>query len=130
MRRRWKFALFLAVGCALLGVSARLLLRPPAPSARINPAVCEHIEAGMTPAEVEVLIGLPPGDYRAEAASPRHRAAFLPKQGVQILEWEADDCNIQVRVDERSRRVVSKICGEPAPSPLRTFLEQLRARVG
>jgi hypothetical protein len=130
MRRRWKLVLLLAVGCALLGVSAYTLLRPPGPPARINPVVFEQIEKGMTPAEVEVLIGLRPGDYRANAASPRHRAELLPKKDTRILEWEADDCNIQVRVDEHTNRVVSKVCGEPLPSPFRAFLEQGRAWAG
>jgi hypothetical protein len=127
MRRRWKVALLLAAGCALLGVAGWALLRPPAPSARINEAAYERIEDGMTPAEVEAVIGLPPGDYRSDPARPRAYAEFMPQQGVRVLEWVGDDSNIQVRVDERTGRVVSKIMGEPLPSPLRAAWDQVRS---
>jgi hypothetical protein len=118
--------LFTAAG-ALLGVAAWLLVRPPAPPSRITPEASERIAPGMTAAEAEAVIGLPPGDYRADSVSPRHYAEFMPKPGVRILEWEADDCTIQVRVDEDSGRVLSKIVGEPLRPPgpwqrLRTWL--------
>jgi hypothetical protein len=82
----------------------------------------------MTEAEAESVIGLPPGDYRSDPASPGHFAEFLPKPGVRILEWEADSCNIQVRVDENSGRVLSKIVGEPLspPTPWQRLRDWLR----
>jgi hypothetical protein len=109
----------LAAFCAVLGMAVWLLSRPGPPSSRITPAAAERIERGMTAAEVEAVIGLPPGDYRSDPASPRHYAEFLPQPGVRLLEWEADSCTIQVRVDEKSDRVQSRIVGEPLgpPSP-------------
>jgi hypothetical protein len=130
MRRRRKFVLLLAPICVLLSLLGWSFYNQHQPSARINPLAYERIEAGMTQSEVETIIGLPPGDYRSNLASPRHRAEFVPKAGVQILEWEVDDCNIQVRVDEQSGRVLSKICGEPLPSRTRRFFNQLRERAG
>jgi hypothetical protein len=130
MRRHWKRALLLVLVCVLLGLLAWTVLRPPSPAERINSEVYERIEEGMTPAEVEALIGLPPGDYRVDPASPRHRAEFLPKKGVAILEWEADDCNIQVRVDESSGRVIGKIFGEPLSSSAHNFWKRLRGWAG
>jgi hypothetical protein len=131
MRWRRKLAACAAV-CALLvaGGLAWLLLRPVPPSARVNRGAFARIEPGMTPAEVETVIGLPPGDYRADPASPRHRAEILPKPGERVLEWEADDCNIQVRVAGGTGRVVSKICGEPLPTPLQEFLDDVHSRIG
>jgi hypothetical protein len=125
-RRRWQLALLAAAGCALLGAGAWVLLRPAPPSSKINPSAAERIETGMTQAEAEAAIGLPPGDYRSDPAGPRHFAEFLPRTGVRIVEWEADHCNIQLKVDEQSGRVVSKIVGEPLPPP--SFWDKLRAR--
>jgi hypothetical protein len=125
--RRWKIGL-LAAACAVLGVAAWLLVRPPSPSSRITPEASELIVPGMTAAEAEAVIGLPPGDYRSDLASPRHYAEYLPKPGVRVLEWEADACTIQVRVDEGSGRVLSKIVGEPLRPP--TIWQRLRTRLG
>jgi hypothetical protein len=132
MRRRWKLVLSAAVVWAVLLVAGLLWLwlRPVPPSARVNAAAFAHIERGMTPAEVEAVIGLPPGDYRSDPASPRHRAEFLPQKGVHVLEWEGDACNIQVKVDDGTGRVLSKICGEPAPSRVQAFLEWAGSLVG
>jgi hypothetical protein len=132
MRRRRKLVLFTAAGCALLllGGAVWLLLRPLPLSARINAEAFERIEPGMTPAEVGAVIGLPPGDYRSDPASVRRRAEFLPQKGARVLEWEGDGFNIQVRVDEGSGRVRSKICGEPLSPPAHPFLERLRALAG
>jgi hypothetical protein len=124
-RRRWQLALLVAAGCALLGAAAWVLLRPAPPSAKVNPAAAERIERGMTEAEVEAVLGLAPGDFRSDPNGPRHFAQLLPQQGFRILEWEADRCNIQVKVDERSGRVVSKIVGEPLAPP--SFWEKVRA---
>jgi hypothetical protein len=122
-KRRWTIVL-LSAACAVLGMAAWLLSRPAPPSSRITPAAAERLEGGMTAAEAEAVIGLPPGDYRSDPASPRHYAEFLPKPGVRVLEWQADFCTIQVRVGENSGRVLSTLVGAP-PSPwqrLRTWL--------
>jgi hypothetical protein len=126
--RRRRLALFAAVGCALLGAAAWVLLRPAPPSSKITPAAAERVEPGMTQAEAEAAIGLPPGDYRSDPAGPRHFAAFLPKPGVRVVEWEADRCNIQLKVDETTGRVVGKIAGEPLAPP--GFVERVRASLG
>jgi hypothetical protein len=125
--RYWKITL-LAAACAVLSVAAWLRVRPLSPSSRITPAASERIVPGMTAAEAEAVIGLPPGDYRAGPASPRHYAEFLPKPGVRVLEWEADDCTIQIRVDQPSGRVLSKIVGEPLGPPL--LWQRLRTWLG
>jgi hypothetical protein len=127
-KRRWQLALLAVVGCALLGAAAWLLLRPDPPSSKITTAAAERIEPGMTEAEAEAAIGLPPGDYRTDPAGPRHFAEFVPQKGVRLLEWEADGCNIQVKVDERSGRVLTKIAGEPYTPP--TFWQRARAWLG
>jgi hypothetical protein len=119
--------LVVAVG-VLLGVPLGLFLWPRPPSARINAEAYERIEDGMTAAEVEAVIGLPPGDYRSDPAGPRHFAEWIPGSGVQVLEWEADHCNIQVKVDQRSGRVVSKLMGEPIRPA--TLMERLRGWAG
>ena len=126
MRRRWKVALALVAG-VLLGAALWLRLRPDPPSARINSSAYERIEDGMTPAEVEAVIGLPPGDYRSDPARPGAYAEFLPRPGVRVLEWVNDQCNIQIRVDRRTGRVAGKILGEPLPSPLRRAWDDFRS---
>jgi hypothetical protein len=117
LKRRWMIVP-LSAACAGLGVAAWLLLCPAPPSSRITPAAAGRIERGMTAAEAEAVIGLPPGDYRSDPPGPGHFAEFLPKLGVRVLEWEAGACTIQVRVDENSGRVLSKLVGESlGPSP-------------
>ena len=123
-KRCWMITLFTAAG-ALLGVAAWLLVRPPAPPSRITPEASERIAPGMTAAEAEAVIGLPPGDYRSDPTGPGHFAEFLPRPGVRVLAWEADSCTIQVRVDENSGRALSKLVGEPLGPP--TPWERLRA---
>jgi hypothetical protein len=125
MCKRWKVALALAAG-VLLGVPLWLLLRPLPPSARVNRSAYECIEEGMTPAEVEAVIGLPPGDFRSDPARPRAYAEFLPRPGARVLEWVGDDCNIQVRLDERTGRVANKIMGEAIPSMPRRAWQDFR----
>jgi hypothetical protein len=127
MRRRRRLVLLAVLGCALLGVPAWLALRPVPPSARITAEAAEGIEPGMTAEEAEAVIGLPAGDYGSDPAGPRHFAEFLPREGVRVLEWEADGCNIQVRMDEESGRVLSKVVGEPItpPSPWRRLRDWL-----
>ncbi len=117
MRRRWKLILLAAACLVLLCAALWLLLRPPPPSSKITPAAAERVAPGMTEDEVVAAIGLPPGDYRSDPAGPRHFVEFLPKPGVRVLEWEADACNIQVKVDEPTGRVASKIVGQPMPPP-------------
>jgi hypothetical protein len=128
MRRRRRVVLLAAAGCALLGAAAWVLLRPAPPASKVTPAAAGRVEPGMTQAEAEAAIGLPPGDYRSDPAGPRHFAEILPQGGTRVVEWEADRCNIQLKVDKRSGRVVSKIVGEPLPPP--SFWEQVRARFG
>jgi hypothetical protein len=127
-KRGRMLALIAVVVCALLGVQTWLLLRPAPPSTKITAAAAGRIERGMTTVEVETIIGLPPGDYRSDPATPRHYAELLPKEGGRVLEWEADGCNIQVMVDDQSGRVLSKIVGEPiTPVPL---MERVRTWLG
>jgi hypothetical protein len=127
-KRRWMIV-SLSAACVVLGLAVWLLSRPAPPSSRITPAAAERIERGMTAAQAESVIGLPPGDYRTDPGSPGHFAEYLPKPGVRVLEWEADSCTIQVRVDQDSGRVLSKLVGEPSnpPTPwqrLRTWLRR------
>jgi hypothetical protein len=87
MLRRRNFVFLLAPVCILLSLLGWLFYIQHLPSARIKPEVCERIQPGMTQREVETIIGLPPGDYRSDPASPRHRPKFVPEAGVRILEW-------------------------------------------
>ena len=58
---------------------------------------------------MEDIIGLPPGDYRSDPAGIFRHAEFVPGPDTQILEWEGENCNIQIRVDKRTARVTTKI---------------------
>ena len=115
-RHRW--LLLAVVACGLLATGAYCLTRP---RLSINEETCAKIRPGMTRAEVEGLIGGPPGDY---TTSPRLRGGCA--MAYEICDcWVSDEGEIVVEFDDG--RVSQVRFGEVlGPS----FLERLRTWLG
>lgn len=94
-RRRRSWPLLSAIACIALAASAFWLAHP---RVSISQATCDKIKPGMTRAEVEALIGGPPGDYSTKSALP---AILELPPGVSRFElWFDDQGVIMVVFDE------------------------------
>lgn len=106
LRSRW----LLAALCLLLAADLGLLALRLSPSP-INAASLDRIRPGMTRAEVEALLGGPPGDYRRRGAVYDALAVVVPdgqpeadkytSEGTE--EWLGDRMLIAVRFDRGDR---------------------------
>jgi outer membrane protein assembly factor BamE (lipoprotein component of BamABCDE complex) len=74
----------------------------------------ERVEIGMTRAEVEALLGGPPGDYRTnpERFSISHHslAQFRLEEAYAKDDWIVDEAMIQVWFDANDRVVRTRLC--------------------
>jgi hypothetical protein len=121
-RRRW--LLFAVVACGLLATGTYWLT---CPRLSINEETCAKIRLGMTRAEVEALIGGPPGYY-----GYKPEIALDPEQGPMQFWSGPDQFTIFVRFDD-NRKVVST--GSLAPfgcgiAVEPSFLDRLRNWLG
>ena len=88
---------------AFLACAAVQLVLPKPP--RISQASCDRIQPGMTRAEVEALLGAPPGDYetgRRGIVLDLYGSGVLMREG-RREEWGGDEGFIQVGFDEDER---------------------------
>jgi hypothetical protein len=107
VRARW-FALGLLTA-ALLVFGALLPLALPR-ACRVNRAAFERIEEGMTEAEVEEILGGPPGDYRT-GPPPEFESHFSSGPLLMDLRtWQGDDGDAEVCF--RDGRVSWKVFGQ------------------
>src|SRR4051812_48221180 len=134
------------VALFLLVAAAWFLRSPPPPSAKLSPSAYERIAPGMRLAEVEAILGLPPGDHREGASevgdgkmlvygsdtwAPLRLAdgqiGHFP--GVEFFVWGDDYHIISVGVDE-GQVVVAKRLYEvrraPPAQPLPPAARQAR----
>jgi hypothetical protein len=84
----------LAVGLVLFGAVFALLRPRPCP---VNRAAYERIEEGMTLADVEAILGGPPGDYQTRPSVHYPHIGALevcPEES-----WEGDELPVQVYFD-------------------------------
>jgi hypothetical protein len=96
-RRRRLFVGVIAAG-GLVAFVAWLWLVPP--HHHINRDSFEKIRRGMTQAQVEAILGVPPGDYSFGAKiAPQGRQRPLPI-GVREEEWWADEEGVVVAFNE------------------------------
>lgn len=94
-----RFRIIIVVGAAVLligtigwRISTVAARRPP----RINQESFNEILVGMTVAEVEAIIGGPPGDY-----TYGRRMAFN-HHAIAVTTWTGDEAEIQLRLDTRN----------------------------
>jgi hypothetical protein len=116
---RWRRLLHLVVPTLLLLLFGMMLLVPTRPKP-VNRAAFEGIKPGMTLAEVETLLGGPPGNYRSgevdldlSGGSPEFdnvmnaMEVLLGERKVRHEWWQGDAGNAWVCFDEADR-VVTK----------------------
>jgi hypothetical protein len=92
----------LAVALVLCGASLALV----APRhCSVNRAACDRIKEGMTRAEVEQILGGPPGDYRTRPG-PAVPSTFVSAPARLFYcheEWRGDGVALWVNFDDRGR---------------------------
>src|SRR5205085_2763135 len=120
MKPRRRKLLVALVAAAIVGWMAfagwRWLNRRPH---RINAYSASQIEMLMTPAEVEAILGVPPGDYTTRGLSPdpwalaagRKYVASLRPDQYRCEEWLSDDYCLWVVFDLQAGGVVGNHLG-------------------
>lgn len=94
----------------------------------VNETNFNRIRVGMTQAEVEAILGCPPGDY---ATRPWMADAFEEdyQEPDRLETWASDWGYIRVRFD-KSDRVSAKELRDQFPIPQPGLLDRLRAWLG
>jgi hypothetical protein len=120
--RKWLFV-GLAVALVLCSLLLPLLLPWHCP---VNWAASERIKEGMTRAEVEAILGGPPGDYRTR---PEGFIFEIPRTSMQVSErWYGDEGKVDVGFDLDNTQVCSVWFIEAERTAPRT-IELVRWRV-
>jgi hypothetical protein len=118
MASRKRRRLLIALGLVLAAVAAWYLL---APVPRISSYYSRKIQPGMTRAQVETILGGPPGDYRtAPFRLPDDQIIAQVPAGERWLpageQWQGDRFSVYVTFDAQGR--VDKVTGfMPGPMP-------------
>ena len=96
MTRRWRFfvvGLFVAATALLVSVALNQ------PSSSLPKDRIEKLKSGMTKAEVEEIMGMPPGDYTTR----RFHSTYKPAEN--SLAWWTDEAILDLRFDIFERLV-------------------------
>jgi hypothetical protein len=125
MHKRSRLLLWsgLLVALAGAGFAGVVWLTMPAPS-RINDATVASIRPGMTGADVERLLGGPPGDYTTRDVYWAMESSRLVPPGTP-LSWIGDEGEATVYFDEEGG--VTGAFFDYAFSPPKPFLDRLRS---
>src|SRR5262245_50075207 len=111
-----------AVALLLIGLLPLLF-----PRSRITKEACDRIEEGMSQAEVEAILGGPPGDYRTVTADPDLTGWRLGSgRRRTVVSWLGDEGSIEAGFG-RSGFLVTKEFDKSTPPNL-GFLGQWRGR--
>jgi hypothetical protein len=97
MSTRKKRVMLIATIAGVVAAMSAVLFMPRGD--RINSHYCRKIKSGMTLAEVEEVLGCPPGDYRAE---PRKPDTWTPPVAPGAL-WRGERLTIYVVLDGQNR---------------------------
>ncbi len=137
MRKRWRGVLLLVVACAALAGVAGHFLRPNPQPVKLSAEAYERVKVGMARAEVEAVVGVPPGDYRrrpgrGKVYSPlagEPPASLGKASGLGRAEWWHDEHSPFVWVDGRGQ-VAGEAFNEAVPPPPGGPLDELKAWFG
>jgi hypothetical protein len=125
-KRRWLIVLFV-IG-TLIAVTVFIYTDRPRP--RINreswDEIRNRIEAGLTLAEVEAIIGTPPGDYSSWTLAPglRRNVGLNRSDCFAQHLWIGDDSSIHVFVDESGKVQTTHLWEYAEPGD--TVIDRLR----
>jgi hypothetical protein len=100
MRKRW-WLIPLAVVLVVVGFLLPVLF--PSPS-KVTGANCERIKEGMTRAEVDGILGGPPGDHRTRPPASHPGRGIVMPDGVSLDIWTGDDGEIWVFYESKRVR--------------------------
>jgi len=123
MTRRW-----LLLGLAILAtaVAGSMVLLLTAPRHRINEDSVKLIQNGMTQAEIEVVFGVPPGDYSSGGLRVYWEE---PQKRLDRKEWTGDAVGVEVFFDP-SGKVQAVDQYQVFPFPSEPLLAKLRRWLG
>ncbi|MCI0680577.1 MAG: hypothetical protein L0Y71_00620 [Gemmataceae bacterium] len=89
MKKRWYLRLSVIALLGTAGFVVLLMTRPASPINRVN---FKKIQVGMTLAEVEAIIGLPPGDYSTGSlVTVEYKECTVAMQVLKEMGKEADE---------------------------------------
>jgi len=121
--RKWVVG-FLALALLLVGVLMPLVVPRHCP---VNRRAFERVEVGMTQAEVQAILGGPPGDYRTRpgpAPCCFHNSTFWHDE-----QWFGDEGNVVVLYDRRKPNPVVHLSWTDEPAYSSGLLELARWRL-
>jgi hypothetical protein len=98
MRKRLRWLVCLAVVLVLVGVLVHLLFPSASPVTRV---AFDRIQTGMTQAEVEAILGGPPGDYRTRPMDPIYENHRSTDPEIEPLQWWGDEGEVLLTVESR-----------------------------
>jgi hypothetical protein len=113
MRRRKLLAVI--VGLTVVVAAGAVVLRPlPQPTVRVTQEKNDRIvnDRMTTVAEIESLLGGPPGDYTTQ---PADEPSVSPWSGDRIVAWYTDDGHVIVQADADGG--VEGVCFMPPKKP-------------
>jgi|SRR5262245_16663444 len=120
MARRWALA-----GCAAgLAALAAAVWWPRPVSAPVAERV-GRIRPGMTQAEVDAVLGGPPGDYSTYPGKGLGGPPSPPRVGF-YADWRWNEGFLRVHFDDTGRVIRPYYAADPPPSALKWLLDHLR----
>jgi hypothetical protein len=133
MKRRW----LLVLGFTFLAGVLLLWLMWPESDEAIGLTTYDRIELGMSRAEVEGTVNLPPGDYRGRMAGnyrtfpPQHHATGIEPQPsiVETLQWHTDRFDLAVAFDDMDKVAAISFVDWNGDGQV-GFIDWLRSRLG
>ena len=118
LRKRWAVTVSLL---ACLGVGAFVMLTAPQPGLVIAKETLELLRPGLSMAEAEAIIGMPPGDYTTRPHNWRLKAAFDYER-----RWYTDAGVLSLTFDSEGKMYQRAWFLEPSES----WVDRLRRLVG
>src|SRR5947209_5208858 len=90
MRWLWKWLILGAAAALLFVAGCVIVLCLPRPECPVHSASAARVIPGMTRAEVEAILGGPPGDYRVRSRAVTIDVALAPVPGRVLEKWRGD----------------------------------------
>jgi hypothetical protein len=122
MPRPCRFLLF-SLAAVLVGLAIGVWLLWPTASDHINHNSYQKIQEGMSLAQVEHLLGGPPGHYNTRPIGPLITEVTMPV-GATLQEWVGNDWRISVCLSADASVLFAEI--DPVPIRAESVVDRLR----